>query len=57
MKARKVQIQETTPEALGVDITPRVSVVEVNEPPQRTAGAKVASVEEVISKLKAAGLL
>lgn len=57
MKARKIEIQQTTPEALGVDVTPRVKTVEVNEPPQRAAGEKVKEVGDVVKKLKAAGVI
>eukprot|EP00026_Physarum_polycephalum_P015083 Phypoly_transcript_15685.p1 GENE.Phypoly_transcript_15685~~Phypoly_transcript_15685.p1 ORF type:complete len:253 (+),score=49.46 Phypoly_transcript_15685:33-791(+) len=57
MKAKKMEIQQTTPEALGVDVTPRVKTVEVNEPPQRAAGEKVKEVGDVVNKLKAAGVI
>ena len=36
MKARKKPIEALTPEDLGVDVTPRVNVIEVNEPPSQT---------------------
>ena len=57
MKAKKIEIQQTTPEALGVDVTPRVQTVEVREPPQRAAGEKVKEVADVVNKLKAAGVI
>jgi electron transfer flavoprotein beta subunit len=44
MKAKKKPLDETTPEALGVDVTPRVTVVKTSEPSGRKAGVKVASV-------------
>ena len=44
-----------TPADLGVDTKPRLEVVSVDEPPVRQAGAKVANVEELVQKLKAAG--
>jgi len=51
MKAKKKPIDETTPEALGVDIAPRLKVVEVAEPKVREAGIKVDSVAVLIDKL------
>ncbi|HUN12207.1 MAG TPA: electron transfer flavoprotein subunit beta/FixA family protein [Rhabdaerophilum sp.] len=52
MKAKKKPLDETSPEALGVDVSPRLEVLKTTEPPTRKAGVKVASVEELISKLK-----
>jgi len=52
MKAKKKPLDETTPEALGVDVSPRLEVLKTAEPATRKAGVKVASVEELISKLK-----
>jgi electron transfer flavoprotein beta subunit len=52
MKAKKKPLDETSPEALGVDIAPRLEVLKTVEPASRKAGVKVASVEELISKLK-----
>ena len=52
MKARKKPIELLTPEDLGVDVTPRVNVLEVNEPPARQAGVRVESAAELIEKLK-----
>ena len=52
MKAKKKTIDEKTPEDLGVDITPRVVVLKVTEPPQRKAGVIVESVEELVDKLR-----
>ena len=51
MKARKKPIEVLTPEDLGVDVTPRVNVLEVNEPPARQAGVRVESAAELIEKL------
>jgi electron transfer flavoprotein beta subunit len=51
MKARKKEIAKRTPDELGVDTTPRLAVVKVEEPPKRQGGAKVSSVEELVSKL------
>ena len=52
MKARKKPIETLKPEDLGVDPTPRLTVVKVSEPPKRQAGVKVASVAELVAKLK-----
>ncbi|MFN3483378.1 MAG: electron transfer flavoprotein subunit beta/FixA family protein [Rhabdaerophilum calidifontis] len=58
MKAKKKPLDETTPEALGIDISPRLEVLRTAEPPTRKAGVKVASVEELVQKLKTeAGVL
>jgi electron transfer flavoprotein beta subunit len=52
MKAKKKPIDEKTPEALGVDIAPRLEVLKTVEPAQRQSGVKVASVAELVGKLK-----
>jgi electron transfer flavoprotein beta subunit len=52
MKAKKKPLDETSAEALGVDITPRLEVLKTVEPATRKAGVKVASVDELIEKLK-----
>jgi electron transfer flavoprotein beta subunit len=58
MKAKKKPLDETSAEALGVDITPRLEVLKTVEPATRKAGVKVADVAELVSKLKTeAGVL
>ena len=52
MKAKKKQLDIIEPSELGVDYTPRLEVVKVSEPPVRQGGGKVASVDELIDKLK-----
>ncbi|MCU0885841.1 MAG: electron transfer flavoprotein subunit beta/FixA family protein [Beijerinckiaceae bacterium] len=52
MKAKKKPLDETSPEALGVDISPRLKVLKTTEPPTRVAGVKVGSAAELVSKLK-----
>jgi electron transfer flavoprotein beta subunit len=52
MKAKKKPIEDKSPEAYGVDVTPRLEVLKTVEPPQRKAGVKVKSVAELIDKLK-----
>jgi electron transfer flavoprotein beta subunit len=58
MKAKKKPLEELTPEALGVDVTPRLKVLKTVEPGGRKAGVKVGSVGELVQKLKVeAGVL
>ncbi|WP_366554544.1 electron transfer flavoprotein subunit beta/FixA family protein [Aquibaculum sediminis] len=52
MKAKKKPIDTMSAEDLGVDPSPRLSVVKVSEPPARQGGAKVGSVAELVEKLK-----
>lgn len=55
MKAKKKPIAKKTASDLGVDISPRIDVISVEEPPVREAGTKVESVDELLAKLKDAG--
>ncbi|HZW47205.1 MAG TPA: electron transfer flavoprotein subunit beta/FixA family protein [Microvirga sp.] len=58
MKAKKKPLDETSPEALGVDVAPRLKVLKTAEPGGRKAGVKVASAAELVQKLKVeAGVL
>ena len=57
MKAKKKPIAEQSPGDLGVDITPRLKVLKVAEPPKRGGGVKVKSVTEMLDRLKDAGVL
>jgi len=58
MKAKKKPIEEKTPADYSVDIKPRLQIVKTTEPPGRKSGAKVASVAELVDKLKnEAGIL
>lgn len=52
MKAKKKQLDILKPEDLGVDITPRLKTIRVEEPPKRSAGIKVPDVATLINKLK-----
>jgi len=52
MKAKKKIIDTITPEELGVDVSSGLKTISVEPPPSRSAGIKVASVDELISKLK-----
>jgi len=52
MKAKKKPIDTTTPDELGVDVTPRLTVVSVTEPPKREAGTIVENVAQLVEKLR-----
>ena len=52
MKAKKKPLDSLTVDDLGVDITPRLTIVKVEEPAAREAGIKVADVKELVEKLK-----
>lgn len=52
MKAKKKPIDTVTPDELGVDVSSGLKVVSVDAPPARSAGIKVESIDELISKLK-----
>ena len=52
MKAKRKPFDNKTPGDYGVDVTPRLTVVSVVEPPARKAGVRVASVAELVDKLK-----
>jgi electron transfer flavoprotein beta subunit len=52
MKARKKPIANMKPADLGVDTTPRLTILKVEEPPKRKAGVKVKTVAELVGKLK-----
>ena len=52
MKAKKKPIQELNIEDLGIDTTPRINLIKVEEPPKREKGIMVKSVDELINKLK-----
>ena len=52
MKAKKKPIEEIVATDLGVDVSPRLEQLKVEEPPKRKAGIKVANVAELVQKLK-----
>ena len=52
MKAKKKPLDITTPQDLGVDVSPRTEVLDVAPPPDRAAGVIVDSVEALVDKLK-----
>src|SRR6185369_15163307 len=51
MAAKKKEIKDVTLAELGVDAAPTMKVLAYEAPPQRQAGVKVASVEELVAKL------
>jgi electron transfer flavoprotein beta subunit len=57
MKAKSKPIANKTPDDYGVDLTPRLTTLKVTEPPKRSAGIKVKTVDELIEKLKTAGAI
>ena len=52
MKAKKKPLEQINASDLGIDIKPRIKLIKVEEPPKRKAGIKVASVAELVQKLK-----
>ncbi len=52
MKAKKKTIDQVTPAELGVDVTPRLKQLKVQDPPSRKAGIKVPDVATLVDKLR-----
>jgi electron transfer flavoprotein beta subunit len=52
MKAKKKELEIIKPDTLGVDVTPHLKTIKVEEPPKRTAGILVADVAALVDKLK-----
>jgi electron transfer flavoprotein beta subunit len=52
MKAKKKELEIIKPDALGVNVTPHLKTIKVEEPPKRTAGILVADVAALVDKLK-----
>ena len=52
MKAKKKPLETLTPEALGVDVAPRLATLKVTEPVKRKGGGRVANVKELVAKLR-----
>jgi len=57
MKAKRKPLEEKTAADYGVDVTPRLEVIKTSEPEARKAGEIVGSVDELVEKLKEAGVL
>jgi len=56
MKAKKKPLETISAADLGVDLTPRLETIKVTEPPKRVGGGKVENVDELIAKMKDAGI-
>ena len=52
MKAKKKPLDALTVEELGIDVSPRLTVVKIEQPEVRSAGIKVTDVSELVNKLK-----
>ncbi|XP_075462434.1 electron transfer flavoprotein subunit beta isoform X2 [Ascaphus truei] len=57
MKAKKKKIESLKPADLGLDLSSRLHIVSVEDPPQRQAGVKVETVQDLVSKLKESGCI
>ncbi len=57
MKAKKKPLEEKTADDYGVDVTPRLEILKTTEPEARKAGEIVGSVDELVAKLKEAGVV
>lgn len=55
MKAKKKEVKKVTPKDLGVDVSPRIEVVSVEEPPVRQGGTIIEDVDTLLVKLKDGG--
>jgi electron transfer flavoprotein beta subunit len=52
MKAKKKPLETLKPDALGVDVSPRLTTLKVEEPPKRKAGVKVPDAKTLVEKLR-----
>jgi len=52
MKAKKKPMETLKPDALGVDVSPRLTTLKVEEPPKRKSGAKVPDAKALVEKLR-----
>ncbi|KYR03149.1 electron transfer flavoprotein beta subunit [Tieghemostelium lacteum] len=57
MKSKKAELQVLTPQELGVDTNTNLKTISVEEPPKRTGGVKVDSIDAVITSLKKFALI
>eukprot|EP01132_Coremiostelium_polycephalum_P000373 gene373-470_t len=57
MKSKKAELDVKTPEQLGVDISSKLKTISVEEPPKRSGGSKVDSVDKVVEGLKKHALI
>ncbi len=52
MKAKKKPLETLKPDALGVDVSPRLATLKVEEPPKRKSGVKVPDAKTLVEKLR-----
>jgi electron transfer flavoprotein beta subunit len=52
MKAKKKPLENLKPDALGVDVAPRLKTLKVTEPPKRKGGVKVPDAKTLVEKLR-----
>jgi electron transfer flavoprotein beta subunit len=52
MKAKKKPLETIKPDALGVDVSPRLTTLKVEEPPKRKSGVKVPDAKTLVEKLR-----
>jgi electron transfer flavoprotein beta subunit len=52
MKAKKKPLENLKPDALGVDVAPRLKTLKVTEPPKRKGGVKVPDAKALVEKLR-----
>ena len=57
MKAKSKPLTQKTPADYGVDLTPRITVLKVEEPAKRAAGIKVDDVDALVDKIKSLGVI
>ncbi len=57
MKAKSKPLAQKVPADYGVDTAPRLQMLSVREPKKREAGIKVQSVDELIDRLRTAGVV
>ncbi|MBM7404960.1 MULTISPECIES: electron transfer flavoprotein subunit beta/FixA family protein [Sphingomonas] len=57
MKAKSKPLAQKTPTDYGVDLTPRITILKVEEPAKRAAGIKVDSVDALVDKIKSLGVI
>ena len=57
MKAKRKPIDAKTPDDFSCDMTPRITITKVEEPPKREAGVKVENVAELVEKLREKGVI
>jgi electron transfer flavoprotein beta subunit len=52
MKAKKKPLESVKPEALGVDVAPRLATLKVEEPPKRKSGVKLPDAKTLVERLR-----